>query len=496
MKITPRPYQLEAVNKIREKFKKHKSVIMCLPTGAGKTVTFSYMCQLVLSKSASGKVLILTDRTELLSQAGGTLSRFGIKPYIINRYTKTVDFSANCYVAMLKTLVNRLKKDPYFLPKISLCIMDEAHEGVFNSIRPYLDAHNIPAVGPTATPLSSNKKTPLNESFDAIVDGPQISELIKKGDLCASKSFIFEKDLSTLKRRSGEYTSQSLMLNYDCENQYLNVIDAYKSRALGKKMLVFNCNIQHSRTMNSYFLKAGLPSKNLDSKSTPEERKDTLHWFKITLGAILNNCGILTKGFDEPTIEVIAMNRATFSLTLFLQIWGRGARPIIGRKNTFIGFDFGNNIYRHGPWEQDRDWVEIFEQNKKPAADGVAAMKTCIKCLSLCYTSHKICKECGYIFPIEKKKDMERMSLVEFQDSIPEKLAKPLRELSLYELMQRADHGGRDGKKYSVYWVVRQLAMRADGYDLLKEFSLIKGYKSGWLHRTCEKYKVIKPFEI
>jgi len=36
-----RPYQLTAVDEIRAAFKEAKRVVLCLPTGAGKTVVFS-----------------------------------------------------------------------------------------------------------------------------------------------------------------------------------------------------------------------------------------------------------------------------------------------------------------------------------------------------------------------------------------------------------------------------------------------------------------------
>ena len=489
MKITPRPYQEQSANDIRAKFKDNQKVIMCLPTGAGKTVTFSYMCQLVLKKKPNAKVLILTDRIELLTQAGGTLASFGIKPFLISSKTKTVNYSANCYVSMIKTLTNRLAKNSEFLPPIDLCIIDEAHEGIFKSIMPYLESRNIFTIGATATPMSSSKKNPLNESFDSIVEGPQISELIDQGHLCKANSYVFEKDLSSLKKRAGEYTNDSLMLNYDCENQYLNVIDAYKSKGEGKKTLVFNCNIAHSRKMNDYFVKAGFNSMNLDSKTSPEDRKRILYWFKTTPDAILNNCGILTKGFDEPTINTIVVNRSTMSLTLFLQMAGRGSRPIKEIKTSFNILDLGNNLAKHGPWESDRNWTEIFNQNKQPT-EGVAPMKYCLKCMAMHHAVVKLCLECGYIFPIPKKQEFERMGIVEFERSIPENLARPLRELSLSELIERAKIGGKTGKPYGMFWIVNQISLRANAYELLKEYQILKNYKDGWLHRTANKYKI------
>ena len=63
-----RPYQIGAVDEIRAAFKDSKRVVLCLPTGAGKTVVFSEIVRRVLEKGR--RVAIVTHRRELLSQAG------------------------------------------------------------------------------------------------------------------------------------------------------------------------------------------------------------------------------------------------------------------------------------------------------------------------------------------------------------------------------------------------------------------------------------------
>jgi superfamily II DNA or RNA helicase len=49
----------------------------------------------------------------------------------------------------------------------------------------------------------------------------------------------------------------------------------------------------------------------LINTSSTEERKDILQWFKKTPD--LTSVGILTTGFDEPTVDTIILNRATKS---------------------------------------------------------------------------------------------------------------------------------------------------------------------------------------
>ena len=94
-------------------------------------------------------------------------------------------------------------------------------------------------------------------------------------------------------------------------------------------------------------------------KLSVSERKDILEWFKHTPDAILTSVGILTTGFDEPTVETIILNRATRSLTLYFQMIGRGSR-VLPNKNEFNVVDLGNNAARFGMWNAPIDWQEIF----------------------------------------------------------------------------------------------------------------------------------------
>ena len=64
---------------------------------------------------------------------------------------------------------------------------------------------------------------------------------------------------------------------------------------------------------------------------------------------------MLLAGFDCPDIKVCILNYSTLSITKYLQSIGRGARIAPNKKEFFI-LDFGNNIDRHGLYEQDRNW--------------------------------------------------------------------------------------------------------------------------------------------
>ena len=74
----------------------------------------------------------------------------------------------------------------------------------------------------------------------------------------------------------------------------------------------------------------------------------------------MTSVGILTTGFDEPSVETIILNRATRSLTLYHQMIGRGSR-IWQNKSEFTIVDLGNNVRRFGLWQDYINWNDAFK---------------------------------------------------------------------------------------------------------------------------------------
>jgi superfamily II DNA or RNA helicase len=136
------------------------------------------------------------------------------------------------------------------------------------------------------------------------------------------------------------------------------LLHAYTEKSLGKKDL-FNNGINTSLYVYETF-REGVSIRHLDNTSSTEERKDILQWFKKTPDAILTSVGILTTGFDEPTVDTIILNRATKSLTLYYQMIGRGSRKL-PNKDMFTVIDLGNNAARFGLWSEPVNWQHIFK---------------------------------------------------------------------------------------------------------------------------------------
>ncbi|MCC9065151.1 MULTISPECIES: DEAD/DEAH box helicase [Flavobacterium] len=331
-----------------------------LPTGGGKTVIFSEIVRRYLANNDK-KVVVLTHRIELCKQTSKMLKGFGVSNKIINSKVKELpdqnDFS--CFVAMVETLKNRINDEKLHLDNIGLVIIDEAH---YNSFRKLLNSFkNAFILGVTATPLSSNIKLPMHQSYDELIVGDTISSLIDKGFLARATTYSYDVGLTSLKVGiNGDYTVKSSDDLYTNTIMQEKLLHAYTERSLGKKTLIFNNGIHTSLYVYETFREAGYDIRHLDNTSSSEERKDILAWFKKTPDAILTSVGILTTGFDEPTVETIILNRATKSLTLYYQMIGRGSRKLPG-KDEFTVIDLGNNAARFGLWSEPVNWQHIFK---------------------------------------------------------------------------------------------------------------------------------------
>ncbi|MES2762076.1 MAG: DEAD/DEAH box helicase, partial [Bacteroidota bacterium] len=325
------PYQQEAVNTIFNKLKDAKpneNILFQLPTGGGKTIIFSEIAKRYINHF-NRKVLILTHRIELSKQTSDVLVGIGIKNKVINSEVKNLaqqtDYQS--FTALVETLNNRLQEDEQFLEDIGLVIVDEAHYNSFRKIFHYFENVNI--LGVTATPLSSNKKLPLYQTYKEIIVGESIASLIDQGFLAEGVTYSNDVNISTLKvGNNGEFTTGSHEILYSQAMMQGKLLDAYEEIGKGTKTLIFNAGILTSIAVYNLFKSKGYPIRYLDSTFSDRDRAETLDWFRNTKDGILSSVSILTTGFDEPEVETIILNRATKSLTLYRQMIGRGSRVL------------------------------------------------------------------------------------------------------------------------------------------------------------------------
>ena len=452
-----RTYQLHAVDQIRAAFKDTKRVVLCLPTGAGKTVVFSEIVRRVLEKG--NKVAIITHRRELLSQAGK-----------LNR----------CDILMVETLNNQIKRGVVNLADYDLLVIDEAHIGNFSKI---LEGFGGFVIGATATPVS---KPPMAQRYGKLIDSVSISDLIEEGYLCTPKTYAMHPvDTSKLASRMGEFTAQSLNDAFNRPQVYDGVVHEFCRKWADKKAIVFCVNIEATKaTWLQFMLKLGLERVyQVHSEQPTELRAKIMADFIASKDGILVNCGIATTGFDCPDIEVVVVNRATQSVALWLQMVGRGSRPSAG-KSEFTILDFGENVHRLGFWQEPRDWGKAFEGVEKKGT-GVAPVKDCPCCSAVLYASARFCEFCGEIFQTEAKQATEGVLQEMAYDKLSGRYLYDIAKTpaDLWELKSR--------KGYKQAFIERVLYFA--NYRELQKFWRGKGYTEGYTNRRMREFAEGQP---
>ena len=462
--IKLRPYQNESVDLLSNAFKRNKRIVLCLPTGAGKTVVFSEIVKRAALKGT--KTIVLTDRTELFKQTIKSISNLGIAIEEISPNKKHTYLDAIIYVGMVETLKRRTELIENLNP--SLLIVDEAHKGNFTKILDlFSDAR---AIGATATPVGKH----FSKYYSDIIQNIDVPELVDQGFLVDCKPYQMQDDFSDLQVKAGEFTSESLDMHFNQTKLYDGVIENWQKYALNKKTICFNVSIKHTIAINEAFINAGISSEYITSKTPKLERERILKAFTDGAFMVLNNCGILTTGYDEPSIECVIMNRATKSLPLWLQCVGRGSR-LYQNKNEFVLLDFGGNHTRLGMWNEPRTWS--LKEKKKRKSNEVTPVKSCPKCDGIVFASARVCRYCGHQFPIDEK-ELAQGVMVEV---LPNHLkGRRISELNLFELVEL-----QQTKKYKPSYIWRVIRAK----DLIEEYAEIMNYSKGWVWRQTEEQK-------
>ena len=447
-----RDYQIDSVAQVGAAFREgSKRVILCLPTGAGKTVIFSDIAAKAATKGK--RVGIVTHRRELLSQAGRLNS---------------------CDILMVETLNNRIKKG-LDLGKYDLLVIDEAHIGNFRKV---LEGFKGFVIGATATPLSN---PPLKDQYNAIVCPIGIEQLIAQGWLATPQTYAMHPvDTSTLQTARGEFTEASLDDAFNRPKVYEGVVKEFCSKWRDKKAIVFCVNISATDNTADEFSKQLGADRifAVHSGQDPKIRPAIIQAFMESTNGILVNCGIATTGFDCPDIEVVVVNRATKSVALWLQMVGRASRTTPS-KSAFTILDFGENVTRLGFWQEPRDWAFLFN-NPKKKGECVAPVKDCAACGFVAYASARVCANCGAEFPKPKPTEDEVLAALKLMQY--KQLGK-FDGRKLYDIAQNSADlfELQKVKKYKQAFIERVLYFA--NYTELQRFWRAKGYTDGYRWR-------------
>ncbi len=429
MTIRLRDYQDRAVAQIRAAYaRKKRAPLLVLPTGGGKTVTFSYVTQAASEKGNC--IWLIVHRAELVKQIAMTLARFGcshqvVAPGPIVRQCQAEQFKAfgrsfvsgqaRVFVCSVQTVVKRLAKMPReHFP--DLIVVDEAHHLTAGTMwgkvaDAFPNARLLPV---TATPCRLDGKGLGVEAggfCDELVMGPTMAELIAAGALSPYRVYAPPSvvDLSGVDTVAGDYAKGQLAQAVDKPKITGDAVEHYQRLTTGKRAVAFCVSVEHAQHVAAEFEKAGITSAFLDGTMDPSDRDKVLKRFEAGEVRVLTSCDIISEGFDVPAIEVAILLRPTKSLSLYLQQVGRALRVFPGKVEAII-LDHVGAVLTHGLPDEDREWsLDGIKRRPKKKAEldeldehGVESVRACPRC----YTVHlpgPSCPSCGFEYPVASR---------------------------------------------------------------------------------------------
>lgn len=393
--VSLRPYQREAIDEIRSEIRSGKRrILLCLPTGAGKTLTASSM---ILSALKRGKrCLFVAHRKELIDQTVTSFARLGVTSVgVIRAGDKRRDPSQPIQVASIQTLARRTQTDFDFV------VIDEAHRACSKSYVEHLFERHARAVitGLTATAIRTDGK-PLRSQFDALVIGARYSTLLAEGHL--SEPMVYGTpvlpDMSTVRTSGGDYNQEDLEAAVNKGSLIGDLVTQW-SKHPRRRTVAFAVSVAHSLAIVESFRAAGVRAEHLDGTTPEGERTAILARLASGETELVSNVGVLCEGWDLPACKTLILARPTKSLGLYMQMAGRILRPWIdpetGELVTPLILDHGGNVDRHGLPHEDREW----SLDAKPKKVGEIPMKACKTCFAYVAAGVKVCPHCGAEFP-------------------------------------------------------------------------------------------------
>lgn len=354
------------------------STLIVLPTGCGKTVVFA---KIAAHYAQHGRVLVIAHRAELIYQAVDKLGRVtGYAPDIemAGQYADRPTFygeRAQFIVSSIQTQISGMGGDgrmTRFDPDdFALVIIDEAHHATAASYRKVIDYYRrnprLKVLGVTATPDRADEMA-LGQVFDTVAFRYDIEDAVNDGWLVEPVQRLVhgaDMDFSRVRTRAGDLHPGDVAALMESEGPmhtvahptfewangfaegYIDSISDDKlltyrpdwqeeltrqlATARRRRTLVFTASVAQASSLHDIFNRwAPGSARFIDGKTDEADRRKTLKDYRAGKFQFLCNCAVFTEGFDEPGVEVVSVARPTKSRSLYVQMVGRGTRPLDG----------------------------------------------------------------------------------------------------------------------------------------------------------------------
>jgi superfamily II DNA or RNA helicase len=333
--FVPRPYQQQAVDEVlsRRQVGKRK-LLLHLPTGAGKTVIAALLIDRLLRLPGAGRVLFLAHRKEIIDQTAEKIAtQIGAEHVGVEQADRSAGKS-QVVVASVQSIHQRL--DDFKPSEFSAVIVDECHhifaKSWLETVAHFQKGSDTLLVGLTATPQRTDGRS-ADRFFEEVAFEITLGHLQDLGYLVPMEYHTIETSLGLDLvgiAGNGDFQASGLSAVMNTPEARGLAMRAWKEKASRLKTIMFCASVAHADQMRRDFEAEGVRAALITG--TTKNRDHLLASFRRGGIQVITNFGVLTEGFDDPSIECVLLARPTTSPLVYNQCLGRGLRSHPGKK--------------------------------------------------------------------------------------------------------------------------------------------------------------------
>ena len=261
-----RDYQQKAVDSVLAAWKDHRSCVVVLPTGCGKTVVFAEVIKQRLT--ADGSAMILAHREELIRQAADKVSSITGQDTQIEmgpmKVTPMFGKMPPVVVSTVQTqITGRIKN---FNPsEFTTLVIDEAHHATSSSYRQCIDHYfqnpGCRLLGVTATPDRADE-TALGNVFETVAFEYSVTDAIRDGWLVPVKQKLVKVgslDFSGISTTAGDLNQGELAEVLEDEQNLHSVAVPTLEICGNRRAIIFAASVKQAERL-AEILNRGTPS--------------------------------------------------------------------------------------------------------------------------------------------------------------------------------------------------------------------------------------------
>lgn len=381
--------------------------IAVLPTGAGKSLVIAWFIKEALEADPSVRIMCAVDVKELVQQNHDEFLEVmpNAPAGIYSSGLRKKQAKSQILFAGIQSCYDKAaeigKVDVLFVDECHGISMDGTRWKTFLDDMKVINPHMI-IIGLTATPYRMDSGllyTGHPRLFDGVAYEYSVKQAIADGRLChmVPKSMVTKLNTQDVGKTKGDFIESQLQKAVDKDEVTKAAIDEIIEFGKDRRAwLVFGSGKKHCYSIKRLMEERGVHCEVILGDTPNAKRDEWIAEFKAGNIKCLINNSVLTKGFNVPFVDLLAMMRPTLSPVLWVQMCGRAFRVAEGKENALL-LDFAGNVERFGFLDE----MTYKDKNKSDDEQGVPPMKECPECQTFCHAAVMFCPSCGFEFPKE-----------------------------------------------------------------------------------------------